>query len=567
MDNLKSSYEAVTFFFKYYKSELIKIYSLTFLYAIFETVSTGLLGLSLSTISGDIESSKAFIEFKNRINFNWLFDDVFINIYTITLLFLCMSLILGIIFTKYIAILSAKIGFKSVRKLLYLLSSYTWEYLKDLKVGDVSAKINSQAIYACNFLIRNSIYIFNKIIVLLLLIVASLLINPLLTITSLFIVSFIYLITFYIQKNKLNFYANEERSQNIKAFNFTNNTFQNVEKINATNTGDQFTNKIYKSIKERFLSGSLINYYATIPKIVIENSIFLILTLSLLIIYNLVNLTNPFIADIFLLSVITLRLLTTFQTIYGYFVQNSTYVESWEYLKKDLINSYKYEAKQIQNSSYKIEKSLNISGITYKYENSDKLLLDSLNLRFTNKGLYILKGDSGIGKTTLMRILSGILNANKIEINLDGNTIDFFNNEKWKNTLSYIPQSQSLFNMSLKENFMLLNTNGSESNIWESLETVHMRSFVEKLPNKLETIIGPDGIGISGGEEQRIILATSIFQNRRILFFDEITNELDKENKILISKILKDYGSKKLIIGISHDQEIIENSDFIIELS
>ena len=187
-----------------------------------------------------------------------------------TLLFLAISFILGLIFTKYIATLSAKIGYKSVEKLLFLISDYSWEHLKDLKTGDVSAKINSQAIFACNFLFRNSLYIFNKFIVLLLLIIASIYINFQLTLISLFVVTLIYFVTFRLQRNKLNFYANKERDENINAFNLTNNTFKNIEKINATNTTDNFTYKIYNAIKERFSYGSLINYYATIPKIVIE---------------------------------------------------------------------------------------------------------------------------------------------------------------------------------------------------------------------------------------------------------------------------------------------------------
>ena len=137
----------------------------------------------------------------------------------------------------------------------------------------------------------------------------------------------------------------------------------------------------------------------------------------------------------------------------------------------------------------------------------------------------------------------------------------------WKNTISYIPQSQTLFNTSLRENFLLLNPDGEEEQIWQSLEFVKMKNFVDNLPKKLDTIIGPDGVGVSGGEEQRLILATSVFQDRKVLFFDEITNELDKDNRIIISQVLHDFAKNKLVIGISHDDEVIEISDSLIELN
>ena len=89
------------------------------MYAIFETLATGLLGLSFSTISSDIENSRTFLVFKKILILEWISSDVFINIYILTLLFLAISFILGLIFTKYIATLSAKIGYKSVEKLLF----------------------------------------------------------------------------------------------------------------------------------------------------------------------------------------------------------------------------------------------------------------------------------------------------------------------------------------------------------------------------------------------------------------------------------------------------------------
>ena len=88
------------------------------MYAIFETLATGLLGLSFSTISSDIENSEPLV-FKKILILEWISSDVFINIYILTLLFLAISFILGLIFTKYIATLSAKIGYKSVEKLLF----------------------------------------------------------------------------------------------------------------------------------------------------------------------------------------------------------------------------------------------------------------------------------------------------------------------------------------------------------------------------------------------------------------------------------------------------------------
>ena len=163
---------------------------------------------------------------------------------------------------------------------------------------------------------------------------------------------------------------------------------------------------------------------------------------------------------------------------------------------------------------------------------------------FLKKNITIKKGDivgiygeSGVGKSTLVDIISGISKPNSGEIIIDNKLV---NNPKlvreWQNEISYVTQHTLLFNDTIKNNIIF---SGIEKNVKENLlidviEEAQLNDFINSLPNKLETSIEELGVNLSGGQKQRLGIARALYKEPKFLIFDEATNALDAKSEDLI---------------------------------
>ncbi|QBQ08066.1 ABC transporter ATP-binding protein [Spiroplasma gladiatoris] len=214
----------------------------------------------------------------------------------------------------------------------------------------------------------------------------------------------------------------------------------------------------------------------------------------------------------------------------------------------------------IEKIDFKNLKLLNLS-----YEINNKQIFDNLNLEFKKDEKYLIVGESGKGKSTLFNIIFGLIDnySGKILLNNELN-YKSVGKENIKNLIWYMPQKTFIFNDTLKNNLTLFNEDVSNEKIIEVLKKVNL----EKLANleSLEKIISIDTNNLSGGEMQRISIARALLQDRQILIFDEITSNLDKNNRDIIEEIIKSMN--KTILYISHTSNTINNNNFdkVIEL-
>ena len=187
--------------------------------------------------------------------------------------------------------------------------------------------------------------------------------------------------------------------------------------------------------------------------------------------------------------------------------------------------------------------------------NSNKYIHKNFNLKINKQDFICIYGKSGVGKTTLIDIISGLLKPSEGQIFIDGKKCDF-NNPNWKQTISYIPQTTYLLNDSIKNNIIFGEDHDTEK-FDKAIRDSQLSSFIHSLPNKEETEIGEDGSLISVGEKQRIGIARALYLERQILICDEITSALDVKTSENIINCLKNISKEKTIIFISHNQEVI----------
>lgn len=169
-------------------------------------------------------------------------------------------------------------------------------------------------------------------------------------------------------------------------------------------------------------------------------------------------------------------------------------------------------------------------------------------------------GESGAGKTTLSRIISGLIQPTAGEILIDGAS------QELRRLVGYVPQENYLFNGTIRDNLSLQTSTTSEANIWSALEKASALDFVWALPKKLETIVGERGIKLSGGERQRLAIARALIIEPEILVLDEATSFLDYKNENHIQNSISKLHGKITMIVIAHRFSTIRQADTIYVL-
>lgn len=207
---------------------------------------------------------------------------------------------------------------------------------------------------------------------------------------------------------------------------------------------------------------------------------------------------------------------------------------------------------------------MNISHITWKYPNSSQYILEDASAKICCGDAVALVGKSGAGKTTLADIILGLLEPEKGNVYIDNASI-FSIPKIWCKMVGYVPQTVYLVDDTIYHNvaFGIQEEEIDIKKIWAALERAQLRTFVECLPEKLNTIVGEHGVKFSGGQRQRIAIARALYYDPQIIIFDEATAALDTETEQAVMEAIEElHGSKTLII-IAHRLNTIKHCNHI----
>lgn len=231
-------------------------------------------------------------------------------------------------------------------------------------------------------------------------------------------------------------------------------------------------------------------------------------------------------------------------------------------------DGYEKERKrlEIDSASVKFQKQLTVERVTWQYTNQKEPVLQGTDL-IVNKGETVaLIGASGAGKTTLADMVLGLLNPKQGSIKMDG--IDVYTMpEHWAKIVGYVPQSVFLTDDTVRNNIIFgLKEDISEEKIWEALERAQLKSFIESLPQGLDTVVGERGVKFSGGQKQRIAIARALYNKPEILVLDEATAALDNETETAVMESIDALHGKITMIIVAHRLTTIKNCDSIYEI-
>ena len=174
-----------------------------------------------------------------------------------------------------------------------------------------------------------------------------------------------------------------------------------------------------------------------------------------------------------------------------------------------------------------------------------------------------LVGHSGSGKSTMLNLIPRFYDIQLGDITIDNQSIYEATIESLREQISLVSQETTLFDDTVENNIRYANTEATNDEILEAAKLSHCHEFIEKLPNKYQTLIGEDGVRLSGGEKQRISIARAMLKKSPIILLDEATSSLDSETEKKIQEALKVLTHNKTSIVIAHRLSTILNSDNI----
>ena len=212
-------------------------------------------------------------------------------------------------------------------------------------------------------------------------------------------------------------------------------------------------------------------------------------------------------------------------------------------------------------------KSVKVNSLSFKYNNADKEVLKNVNININENKIIVIKGESGIGKSTLLKLL---LRYYKIEdqnmIKYNDIPIDNINTSSLLDNVTMFSQSTYLFNDTILNNLKIASLNASNEEIIDALKKASIYNFVFSLKDNLKTVIDPQKLNISLGEKQRLGLARVILRKPKLLLLDEPTANIDLENEVLFLNSLKTIKKDMSIIIITHKESTSRIADITYKL-
>ena len=227
----------------------------------------------------------------------------------------------------------------------------------------------------------------------------------------------------------------------------------------------------------------------------------------------------------------------------------------------DLVNEVK-DDKNYPNITIK-EGNIFFKNVDFRYDKSEKKVLKSANLEIKGGKMTALVGLSGAGKSTILNLIPRFYDPSSGKIIIDNQSIHDFNINSLRKNISLVSQETTLFDDTIKNNIAYAKLDASNEEIMIAAKNSFADEFIQKLPNRYETIIGENGVRLSGGEKQRLSIARAMLKKSSIILLDEATSSLDSDTEAKIQNAITLLTKNKTTVVIAHRLSTILNAHMI----
>ena len=211
-----------------------------------------------------------------------------------------------------------------------------------------------------------------------------------------------------------------------------------------------------------------------------------------------------------------------------------------------------------------IEGHVEFDNVSYKYPNTDQLVVKDFSLDVKPGECIAVVGSSGSGKSTLMNLIIGLLVPTEGEFKIDGKSLKDFNLSEYRHHISVVPQNSILFAGTIRENITYGLSRYSQEDLDRVVEMANLKEFLDDLPNGIDTNIGEHGDKLSGGQKQRITIARALIRNPKILILDEATSSLDNISEFQVQQAIGKSIRGRTTFIVAHRLSTIRDADRIV---
>ena len=399
-------------------------------------------------------------------------------------------------------------------------------------------------------------------------IILLIIINPKLALIIGLTISFAYALVFHLSANYLKRIGEERLLHNELRYKLISEAFNASKAIKIAG--------LEKYYLDRFSISSLIYGNSTtsaevikqVPRFFLEAIVFG--GLLLMILYFMIR-TGDFQSIIPILSLYVFagyRLMPALQQIYASLTILKFIGPSIDKLYRE-INNLTLITKKLDKGVISLTKTITLKDIHYSYPNSSKTTIKGINLSIPAKSIVAFTGRSGSGKTTIVDIILGLLEAQKGTLEIDGKVITKHNSRLWQRSIGYAPQNIYLVDDTVTNNiaFGVEKKNIRQDLVEKAAKIAKLHEFViNELPNQYKTIIGENGIRLSGGQKQRIGIARAIYCKPQVLILDEATSALDNETEEAVMDGITTLSKDLTIILIAHRLDTVKKCNIIFKV-
>lgn len=529
--NMKSTYSLLNIYFKFIKNNIGKIIKIFFFLILF-SVLTCLSSIYLKIIIDNYD----IINFEHNI-----FLILIITIFFINLIKNMLNYFRYILLIKLNNALDLNVFQNIYSKIITL----PYIYFKNRTTGEILTRItdlNNLKDLLTNFIIS----LFIDLLLIFIAIIFLLLVDYKFILVIIPILLF-FVILFLLFKNKYKITLDELKDESEQVNSYIVETVTNIESIRNLNIDDIFINK-FTNIYQKY-----INEFNTFNKILLKNNFLydllqnIFFILLIIVSFGLIKSGQLEVTDLIIISSLGTIITNSIINIIDFLYKILDSVASFNRIKE--LCDIDFNTNNGNECSIKIN-CIEFNNLNYKY-NYKNNVLKNVNFTINENDKLLIVGNSGIGKSTIAKILSGYLDVDDTQVYINKKDINNYNKDFLKQRITFVGQHENLFATSIKENICM----GRIIDDTLFIKVCKLMNIEEILvENNLtyDCIIEESGFNISGGQKQRIILARSILKESDVYIFDESLCNLDVslERKILIN--LFDYFKDKIIIVISH---------------
>ena len=360
------------------------------------------------------------------------------------------------------------------------------------------------------------------------------------------------------------------RKKNIQLLNETSGSLKEIKLSLQDNFLINFFKEQINGIEKNIAKMFIIEKY---PKIILELISFSLIVIVSLIYFKSSSSIQNALPTLSLILVSVVRFIPAFSGVATSINNLKIYKVSVQAIYEDLLlKKFINENDKLPSSEKNIFKDkpkniIEIKDVSFSYKDSNFTQIKKLNLSIKEGEIVAITGKTGSGKSTIFLMLLGLLKPSTGSILYNNQNI-FNHIRSWRKLIGYVSQKIYLLDRSIKENiqFNFENNHEDEKKMNQALIIADLEKVIKDMKYGINTVVGNDGIMLSGGEKQRIAIARTVYKDPKILFMDEFTSALDEDTETKIIKNLKRIFTGKTIVIITHRKSTLEICDKIYEL-